>query len=645
MVKQSVQASILRQKAMGAFFASFLLFSYACLTTAEDTLSVNMREADIRAVVQWMSEETGKNFVLDPRVRGKITVLSSQPMTRTEAYHTFLAALEVYGFSAIEQRNTVRIVPDSAAKTTSSDVIEAFKDQAPSHRVTHAIKVTGVSATDLATLLQPLIPATGHIGASAEANMIVVADSAQNVERLKRIIRSIEQQGKLDLEIISLKHAMAEEVMTLLNQLMARKQEGNPATIQFAADERSNSILMSGDPSQRSQMRQVIQRLDQPLANEGNTQVFYLHYLRSEELAAVLEGVADSYREADMEQASAKSKISIQASPTTNALVITASPLLLMEMESVIKKLDIRPAQVLVEAIIVEVNNDFVNSLGVEWSTGLDDNDGPQGAINFGLIPPTVDPELLEVNPLSLVGNGLTLGYFRNGSIRALVNALQAETSSNILSTPSIVTLDNHEAEILVGSNVPFVTGSSTGSASSTNDPFITIEREDIGVSLKIRPQINQGDAITLEILQVVETLTSATIAEDIITEKRSISTKVLLADDDILVLGGLIQDETSEIVQKVPLLGDIPLLGRLFRSKTDKTTKKNLMVFIHAVIISDATYAEKESRERYNAIRKKQHASQDPEAKPPHEEKPLLPEYDSHKSREPAAVTNSQQP
>jgi general secretion pathway protein D len=605
---------------------------------ASDTLSINMRDADIRAVVQWMADETGRHFIVDPRVNAKITILSSAPMTRDEAYQVFLHALNVYGFSAVETGSSVRIVPDATAKTAGSAVIDAFMDKPDARQATYAIRVHNVPSQQLAALLKPLVAPGGYIGAALGTNMLVIADNTDNIKRINRLVSQLDSQGKLDVSIVSLKHASATEVVELLSELTGRGENGQGASggAQFAADERSNTLLVSGSATQRQQLLTLIKKLDQPVASESNTRVFYLHYLKAEELAEILSNIVDK-RDTGNERARQRFPVSIEASATTNALIISAPPLLMNEMEQVINKLDIRQAQVLVEAIIVEVDNEFVDNLGVQWSTSLSNSDGLEGVTDFSLIPDLdIDPALPAPNPLLLAGNGLTLGYFRNGSLRAVVNALAAENAGNILSTPSIITLDNHEAEILVGSNVPFKTGESTGSANDTTNPFTTIEREDIGVTLRITPQINQGDAITLDILQEVETLTPSTFAEDIITDKRSIRTKVLLEDDDILVLGGLIQDETNEIVQKVPLLGDIPLLGALFRNTTEQVTKKNLMVFIHAVIMSDMQFAEQESLKRYNNLRQLQIDQQDPEKRKSRKKSAVqLPEFESYKSRE----------
>jgi general secretion pathway protein D len=334
--------------------------------------------------------------------------------------------------------------------------------------------------------------------------------------------------------------------------------------------------------------------------------VVYLHYLKASEVLAVLKGM--SAREEKGKEGAPRAPFAIEASESTNALVISAAPDQMDAMLEIIRKLDIRRAQVLVEAIIAEVSDGVARDLGVEWKTSFD-GEGVEGIQRFSNGQVQV-PD----SALTAVARGLTLGYFRNGSLRALLQALEVDSKTNILSTPSIVTLDNQEAEILVGSNVPFKTGEATSAGAPTTNPFVTIERQDIGVTLKVTPQINQGDSITLDILQTVETISpSKEEAEDIITDKRSIHTSVMLEDEDILVLGGLSQDNVTESVQKVPVLGDIPVLGMLFRSTSRTVDKRNLMVFVRTRILTDLATAEKETLERYNRIRDLQQKISEP--------------------------------
>jgi general secretion pathway protein D len=406
------------------------------------------------------------------------------------------------------------------------------------------------------------------------------------------LAQRLDRNASLDMEVVKLQHASAKDLADALQKLLGEKEN---VQLQISTDTRVNAIVLAGSDSMRGKAREVIQRLDLPQAAQGSIEVVYLHYLKASELLPVLRGMEAT------EDDKALRPVAIEASDTTNALIISAPPDRLAAMLEVVKKLDIRRAQVLVEAIIAEVGDDVSRTLGIEWKSVFD-GEGVEAISRFS------DGEVqVPDTPLTDVGRGLTLGYFRNGSLRGLVQALQLDTDSNILSMPSIVTLDNQEAEILVGSNVPMITGQATSRAAPTDNPFTTIERKDIGISLKVTPQINQGDAITLDILQTVETLTDSTVAEDIITDKRSLHTVAMLEDDDMLVLGGLIQDQATQSVEKVPVLGSIPLVGALFRKTTTGYVKRNLMVFVRTRILSNMEAAEEETRKRYSRMRELQ--------------------------------------
>ena len=492
----------------------------------------------------------------------------------------------MYGFAATESGGILRIFPAAMAKSSPADVIRDFQSLGGGEQAVYVFKARQVSAKRLSELLKPLVASSGYLAAYPDNNTLVIADESANVKRLVGLAEQLDQSGDLTIDVVKLQFASADSVAELVTGLL--QQQGNMA-FSIASDERSNSVLMSGAAATRQRVRQLLSQLDQPLTAAGNTRVIYLHYLDAAE--------QDS-KQAD----SAAAAISIEASESANAIIMTAPPPMLDLMAEVIAQVDIRRQQVLVEAVIVEVSKDFSQTIGVEWNTSLNNSDGTEAITNFGLR--TVDQD----GDISLLGAGLNLGFYRNGSLRALARAIANENDANILSTPSILTLDNQQAEILVGSNVPFITGQSTGSASSTSDPFTTIAREDIGLSLKITPQINGADAITLDILQEIETLTESTQVEnDIVTDKRSIKTKVLVDDESILVLGGLISDDSDVLVRKVPFLGDLPLLGTLFRSETRNTIKRNLMVFIRRVIISGEQAAQRVTEKNYNRMKQLQ--------------------------------------
>lgn len=564
----------------------------------DEKLSINMRDADIGAVIQWIAEQTHKNIVVDPRVKGKVTVLANQSMTADQAYEVFLAMLDVHGYAATEAGGILRIFPANLAKTSPKPLIDSFDALKGGKQVIYVFKANKVSASKLVELLKPLLPNSGYLAAYPENNSLIIADDADNVKRLVSMIRKIDDSGDMAIESVSLNHADANNVAGLVESLLGEEEGG---LFSIASDERSNSLLMSGSPATRNKVKQLISQLDSPIGENGNTRVIYLHYLDADEIVPILRGMSKAIQE-DNKNADSAASISIESSESANALVMTAPPYLLDLMAEVIAQVDIRRAQVLVEAIIVEVSKDFSQTLGVEWNTSFNNSDGLEAATNFGLRGST------EASATSLLGSGLSLGFYRNGSLRALARAIANENDTNILSTPSILTLDNQQAEILVGSNVPFITGQSTSASSSTSNPFTTIERQDIGLTLKITPQINEGDAITLDILQEVETIAeSTTVANDIVTNKRSIKTKVLVEDETILVLGGLVSDDVQQLVNKVPILGDIPLLGGLFSTTTDQVIKRNLMVFIHPVIVDSEKVAGNITQTKYHLMRELQ--------------------------------------
>lgn len=593
-----------------------LLLALTCASaraqeSGEEMLAINMRDADIGAVIQWMAEKTNRQIVIDPRVKGTITVLANQQMTIDEAYQVFLAALDVYGYSAIESGGILRIVPAAIASVSPASIVENYNDLNGGEQIVYVYQARNVAASRLQELVKPLLPPGGYIRAFSDNNSLVLGDDASNVRRLLKLIEQVDNSGDPDISVITLRHASADKVAGLVTSLV-KPDEDNPFAI--ASDQRSNSVLLTGDSATRNRVIKLIRQLDQPLSASGITRVVYLNYLDADEVQPILKNLSDSIREDSKDSDSASATISVEASKSANAIVMTAPPSVLELMEKVIRDIDIPRAQVLVEAVIVEVNKDFSKNLGVQWNSSLEGYDNVEVATNFGL-GPNVSDLAVGSTVSSLLADGLSLGYYRNGSLRALIRALVTETDANILSTPSIMTLDNQEAEILVGSNVPFKTGEATTAGSPTSNPFTTIERQDIGVSLKITPKVNQDNAITLDILQEVERLApSIDNASDLVTNKRSIKTKVLVEDGTIIVLGGLISDEERVIENKVPFLGDIPLLGRLFKSTENRREKQNLMVFIHPVIVDSASDAERATRARYDRAKTLQERYRDGE-------------------------------
>ncbi len=570
-----------------------------------ETVTLALDNADVRDLIRWAQDVTDKSIIIHPNVKGKVTVMAGDPMTRGEAYQVFLSVLQVHGFATVETDNSLKIIPDALAKQSSVPLIEQESQSGQEDVVVRIIKVRNVSSTQLVNLLRPLVPQVGHLAAYPATNALIIADRASNIGKVLDIVNRLDKVGVVDIELLSLEYASAKEVLDVITKLLPKTQakgsEGGSG-LQLAVDERSNSILLTGDPATRQQIRKLVKRLDQPLSGEGNTQVFHLNYANAKDLVEVLESITGSVQKNEKDQSTANIEVSIKANEALNALIVTAPPSLLNTMKGVIAKLDVRRPQVLVEALIVEVNEDLGHDFGVEWRTS---STGDVRA-GFRSFPEDVSPPTLPATDISL-GSGLSLGYFRGGELRALINALATESNANILSTPTIMALDNEEAQILVGQNVPFITGSE---AREGSDPFQTIERQDVGITLKVKPRINRDNSVTLDIEQTVESVERTLInakQSDISTNKREIKTRVLIGNNETLVLGGLIRDELEESESKVPFLGDIPGLGRLFKSTTTNTVKRNLMVFIHPTILTEADSGYELTSKRYHEMQNRQ--------------------------------------
>lgn len=580
----------------------------AAVASQPEMVTLNMRDADIRAVIQWIAEQTHKQIVIDPRVQGRVTALADHPLTLQQAYQVFLAILDVHGYSTSETDGVVRIYPAALSRMSPKAVVEDFSNFSETGQVMHIAQLNNVSATTLAELVKPLVSPNGYVAPLPEGNSLILADDSSNIKRLLELVQRMDRIGSLEIDVVKLQHASARDIARVLESLSRNSGsgggEGVPAAtpLSIAADERSNSVLLAGDPVSRQRSRQLILQLDRPLDATATSRVVFLNYLSAAEIVPVLKSITNTAQEESKDETIRTADISIEASQSSNAVVMSGPPVLLDNMQEVIAKLDVERAQVLVEAVIVELDQDLANSLGVQWNTDFKST-GAQAGTNFGL---QGVPNTAATNPLDALGlgDGLTLGYYDGGSLRALLNALSGSTGANVLSTPSIMTLDNQEAQIVVGQNIPLITGQATGNGSETTDPFTTYERKDIGVTLKITPLVNNSDAVTLDIVQEVTSLAPSLGFNDLVTNKRSISTKVLVRDDRTVVLGGLISNEAQESVNKVPILGDLPLVGKLFSSTTNTIRKQNLMVFIHPVIIDSAAAARDVSRAKYEDMR-----------------------------------------
>ena len=623
-----------RQHTFG-FACSFVFLLFFSVSALADEITLNLKDADIRALISTVSKFTGKNFIIDPRIKAKVTVVSANTMSQDEVYEVFLSVLQVHGFAAVTTGSVIKIIPEVNAKQGTVPLTIGKNNPLGDALITKVIRMDHVPAAQLVPILRPLVPQQGHLAAYAPTNTLIITDHAGNIQRLMKIIAGVDRPESDELEVIQLKHASAKELVRIVNSLYQKTggAKNEAKKINMAADERTNSILMTGEPSARLKARTTILQLDTPLEDGGNTHVIYLKYANAENLVKILTGIQSSVAKAPTARGSAaktaaarssssafSQKADIQADDDTNALIITADPNTLKSLKSVIRQLDIRRAQVLIEAIIAEItagkNKEIGVGMAADGSQSTDQN-VPLGISNFGgmgdiLTAAAAASSGTITDTSSLLSSGLTLGAGTTNSsgIRyaLLLRALATDESSNILSTPSIVTLDNEEAEIVVGENVPFITGSftNTGSTDPTN-PFQTIERQDVGLTLKVTPQVNEGDTIKLDLEQETSSVIPGSEVTGITTRKRSIKTSVLVDDGGILVLGGLIQETVSEGESKVPLLGDIPLLGALFRSTSSSKSKQNLMVFLRPSILRDDTDSAYITNEKYNYLRSQQ--------------------------------------
>ena len=623
--------------------AALLVFGAAGPSSAQPAsvarITPNFKDADITQVIEAVAAATGRNIIVDPRVRAQVTMLSSTPMTPDAFYEAFLALLQVHGFVAAPSGDVLKIIPDANSRTMPGNDLPDRLSATSDEIVTQVVSVTNVSAAQLVAILRPLMPQNAHLAAYPSSNMLILADRANNVNRMLRIIRRIDQASDADIEVVAMQNASAAEVvrtMTALNPAQA-SAEGGMSPLRVVADDRSNSILLAGDKTQRLRARTLIAYLDTPLASGGDTRVRYLRYADAEKIAAKLkeqvQGVtAGAPAAGTTTSASADRSTIIWAEPETNALVITAPAKAMNSLMAVIDKLDIRRAQVIVEAIIVEVSADKSAELGVNW---LIDGSNADNAVG-GFIEPVggvsiVDLARAATDPTTLtsVPRGTTVGVGRLGSggvdFAAVLRALRGDSTTNIIATPSIVTMDNQEAEIKVAQEVPFVTGqyTSTGGTTGNNlNPFQTIQRQEVGTILKITPQINEGDSVMLKIEQESSSIAATSSgAVDLVTNKRTISTHVLIEDGGTVVLGGLIQDSQTGGEQRVPFLGRIPVVGEAFKSRSAKKTKTNLMVFIQPRILRDGLDAAFETNQKYNYMRDQQR-----KLGPQREVLPLLP-------------------
>jgi len=614
------------------------------------TITPNYKDADLSQIIQAVSEVTGKNFIIDPRVNAKVTMLSATPMSPAAFYEAFLAVLQVYGYVAVPAGKVIKIIPNTDARQLPSIDLPNSVSSTSDEIVTQIITMKNISAAQLVPLLRPLIPQQGHLAAYPSGNMLIISDRASNVSRIMRIIERMDESGEEPVEVIPLRNASATELVRTVNQLsQGQAAEGAGAPVKIVADERTNSVLISGEKSLRLKIKALIVNLDTPLQTGGDTQVRYLRYADAEKIADKLKGQATASAKAlggpqggggastaSSSGPNVDASVTIWADVATNALIITAPPKIMKSLMAVIDKLDIRRAQVQVEAIIVEVDVNKSSNLGVQWILyGQGSTTVPAAVTNFpgsgtgivnlaaaalGGVTSTATTTATSTGAAglasALTGTGATLAIGRYNAtsgtnFAAIVQALRSDGSSNIISTPSLITMNNEEAEVKVTQEIPLITGSytsSTQSVAGTTSPFETIQREEVGTILKVTPHINEGNSVQLKIEQEDSSPgAKLTDSADISTNKRSIKTTVLIEDGGVIVLGGLMSDTVTQSEDRVPVLGAIPLLGNLFKSRSGSRQKKDLLVFIRPNILRDAYATESTSETKYEGMRREE--------------------------------------
>jgi len=598
--------------------------------------TVNLKETDIQELIKFVADATGTTIVVDPAVKGKVKVVSSKPVSKDELYDLFLSILDVHGYTAVRSGGVVRVIQSKDARSAPVAVGDGGPRSGGDEYVTQVIRLENISAAKLIPVLRPLVPQQAHMAAYAPSNAIIISDVAANISRIQEIIQRMDRSAVQQTSIVKLQYAVAEDVVRMLDELNKSENQGADPELLLVADNRTNSVLVNADELESARIKRLIAHLDTPLEQSGNVKVIYLEYAQAAEIAEVLTRVMQNISALDEEgnqQRRNSNQSTIEADEGTNSLIITADADEMAALEAVIRRLDIRRAQVLVEAIIVEMEAIDGQDLGLQWLFvndsgfyGSNINNQSRAERLAGAIRPPEDGDDggdgdndFDVGDLAgaLAGTpGLSLGWGTvddDLTMTVILNALKEQTNANILSTPSLLTLDNQEAYITVGQNVPFVTGSftSTGTGDGAQNPFQTIERENVGITLNVTPQINEGDSVVLDIEQEVSSIIAggATLAQasDVITSERKIQTKVLARDGRIVVLGGLIKDDVQDGQQKVPILGDIPFLGRLFRSDSVAVTKTNLLIFIRPTIIRDDETLDGATAEKYKYIRGQQ--------------------------------------
>lgn len=590
--------------------------------------TLNLQDTTIHGLIEVVSKITGKTFVVDPRVNpAKVTVMMNKKMGDDELYDIFLSILDVHGNSVIKTGNIIKIIPKNKALAETHPLVDLPKSEPAEKLITRLIPIKNVTSLSIANSLRALarnVKIQHHV----ESNSVLLSGRVSDLERVNRLIQRMDRSNEKHIEVIPLKFADAESLVKTIQDLN-RSSKGAVGKFvgrgdKISADRRTNSLLVSGDTATRQRIRAIVRRLDIPKKQEGRTKVVYLRYAKATELVTVLQGLSKTSVIANKNgkaksagESSGTSSVDIQADESTNSLIITAEPAVYKNLYTVIQKLDVRRAQVMIETIIAEVGTTLSATLGMQFGfNGLNGKAGPIGVSSFAGAGGNNLGSIISSKGASL-GTGALLGVgatFGGTQFVALLDALSSDGATNILSTPTLVTMDNEKAEIVVGQNIPLITGSfsGTGSGGSTpSNPFQTIQRQDVGLTLRVTPQINEGTTVRLAIEQEISSLAASNAgAADLITNKRSVNTNVMVEDNDVLVLGGLFENTFRDSQEKVPVLSNIPFLGRLFRHDTTTKDHQNLMIFIHPIILRDNLTASKYSRMKYSKIQRRQESS-----------------------------------
>ena len=644
------------------YLFSLILMAALCSPSSraeENTFTASFKDTDLKSFIETVGANLNKTIVMGPDVQGKVSIRTITPLNERQYYQLFLNLLEAQGYAVVPvENNVLKVVKSGEAKTEPLPLTgEGHENYVGDEMVTRIVPVRNVSVRELAPVLQQMtdLDGSGSIVNYEPSNVIMLTGRASVVKRLTEVIQRIDREGNRTEEVIPLGNASASEIVRVLESLTRNSSENQPATLksQIVADERTNSVIVSADPATRDKIRRLIRRLDSEMERSGNSQVFYLKYSKAEDLVDVLKQVSGTLtsakEEAEGTTGSRREVVSIAASKHSNALIVTAPQDVMQSLQSVIEQLDIRRAQVHVEALIAEVAEGSNINFGVQWmskDTGFmqfaNGTQIPIGSLSMAVsqakpqkgstvisengattINPDTEGDLSRLSQLLSGFSGTAVGVVK-GDWAALVQAVKNDSGTNVLSMPSITTLDNQEAFFMVGQDVPVLTGSAVGENNS--NPFNTVERKKVGIMLKVTPQINEGNAVQMVIEQEVSKVEGQT-SLDVVFGERKLKTTVLANDGELIVLGGLMDDQAGESVAKVPLLGDIPLIGNLFKSTADKKEKRNLMVFIRPTILRDGMAADGVSQRKYNYMRAEQiYRDEQGLSLMPHTAQPVLP-------------------